>query len=126
MSEEKKVLVTKFFDFLQQELVLPEDLLAPDIQYHVPGAPPLDLAAMRRRVSGFSSSFSDIHRNVLEMTAEGDRVAFNSTIEMIHSGEYMGVAATGRRLSYVEMGVFRIVKGQIVEMWGLSDRLGLM
>ena len=126
MSEENKVLIRRFFNFLQDELALPEDLLAPDIQYHVPGAPPLDLEDMRMRVSGFSSSFSDVHRDVQDLIAEADRVAFNSTIEMTHSGEYMGIAATGKRLSYIEMGIFRIENGRIAEMWGLSDRLGLM
>lgn len=126
MSEENKVVVRRFFDLLEHELALPEDLLAPDIQYHVPGTPPLDLEAMRMRASEFSSSFSDIHRDVHDLIAEDDRVAFNSTIEMTHSGEYMGIAATGKRLSYLEMGIFRIENGQIAEMWGLSDRLGLM
>jgi predicted ester cyclase len=60
------------------------------------------------------------------LIAEGDRVAFRSTLEMTHTGEFMGVAGTGERISVVEMGFFRIANGKIVEMWGLLDTMGLL
>jgi predicted ester cyclase len=126
MLQKNKTIVRNFFEFLERNLALPEDLLAPNIIYHVPGLPPLDLEAMHQRVAAYNTAFSDAHRSEEDLIAEGDRVAFLSTIEMTHTGEFMGIAATGKRVSFVEMGIFRIETGKIAEMWGLSDRMGLM
>lgn len=53
-------------------------------------------------------------------------VAFNSRIEMTHTGEVMGVAGSNEHISVVEMGFIRIANGKIAEMWGLLDTMGLM
>ena len=60
------------------------------------------------------------------MVAEGDLVGFRSTLEMTHTGEFMGAGGTGERISVVEMGFFRIANGKIAEMWGLLDTMGLL
>jgi len=101
-------------------------LLGPGFTYHVAGAPPKDLEATRQRMDVFRTAFSDMERVEEDMVAEGDRVAFRSSLQMTHTGEFMGVAGTGARISIVEMGIMRIADGKIAEMWGLLDNLGLM
>lgn len=126
MSQENKALIQRFFELLQRDRRIPEELLAPGFIYHVAGAPPKDLDATRQRMVAFTTAFSDMKRFEEDMVAEGDRVAFRSTLEGTHTGEFMGIAASGRRFSVVEMGFMRIADGKIAEMWGLLDVPGLM
>jgi len=126
MSQDNQAIVRHFFQVLQSDLRVPEELLGPGMLYHVPGVPPLDVDAMKARAAAFITAFSDVTRTEDDLIAEGDKVAFRSTLEMTHSGEFMGVTGTGQRISVVEMGFFRIADGKIAEMWGLLDTMGLL
>ena len=126
MSKDNKTVVRHFFQLLETDLRVPEELLGPGFTYHVPGVPPIDVDAIKERAAAFVASFSDLKRIEEALVAEGDLVAFRSTLEMTHTGEFMGAAATGDRISVVEMGFFRITDGKIAEMWGLLDTMGLL
>ncbi len=126
MSQENKALVRRFFELLELDQRVPEELLGPGFTYHVPGAPAKDLKATRERATEFIAAFSDFKRIEEDMVAEGDRVAFRSRLEMTHTGEFMGLAGSGKQISVVEMGIMRIADGKIAEMWGLLDTMGLM
>ncbi|MCV7061812.1 ester cyclase, partial [Mycolicibacterium vaccae] len=43
-----------------------------------------------------------------------------------HRGEYMGLAPTGKSVTYNEIFIFRFVNGRVVETWGVVDVLSLM
>ena len=81
---------------------------------------------MHQRIRNFSATYSDARRIEEAMVAEGDMVAFNSRLEMTHTGEVYGVAGSNKHISVVEMGFIRIASGKIAEMWGLLDVKGLM
>jgi predicted ester cyclase len=126
MSLENKSVVRQFFQRLERDLRIPDELLGPGFIYHVPGAPPIDVDAIHERAAAFVAAFSDAKRVEDALIAEGDLVAFRSTLEMTHTGEFMGTVGTGERISVVEMGFFRIANGKIAEMWGLLDTMGLL
>jgi predicted ester cyclase len=42
-----------------------------------------------------------------------------------HSGDFLGRAPSGRRVSVTSIGIDRVVDGKIVEGWGELDMLGL-
>jgi hypothetical protein len=75
------------------------------------------------RVSG--ATFSDIKHVAEDLVVEGDRVAFRTRLKMTHTEEFVGVVSGDIQISVVEMGIKRIAKGKIAEMWGLLDTLGL-
>jgi predicted ester cyclase len=126
MSDENKALVQRFFELVELNMRVPEELLAPGFIYHVAGSPPKDLPATQQRMDGFRAAFSDVSFPEGDLVAEADRVAFRFRLEATHTGELMGIPASGRRISIVEMGMMRIANGKIAEMWGLLDMLGLM
>ena len=125
MSQENKDVVRKFFQILEDDARIPKELLGDGFVYTVPGVPPMDVEALQERAAAFAA-FSDSTRIEDDLIAEGDLVAFRSTLEMTHTDEFMGVAGTGERISVVEMGFFRIANGKIAEMWGLLDTMGLL
>jgi len=47
-------------------------------------------------------------------------------IEMTHTGDFMGIPASGKRVSVVAIGIMRTADGRIAEFWGSPDVMGLM
>ena len=72
------------------------------------------------------AAFPDLRYAVENVLAEGDLVAGHLTVRGTHRGEFMGVAATGRQVTWTETHVGRVENGKLVEHWGNSDDLGLM
>jgi steroid delta-isomerase-like uncharacterized protein len=71
-------------------------------------------------------AFPDFHNGVEELIAEGDRVVARLTYTGSHQGALFGIGATGRRVSYAGVAIFRIAEGCIVEGWVLGDVHGLV
>ncbi len=43
-----------------------------------------------------------------------------------HTGDLMGLPASGRSIDIAVMDLFRIVDGRLVEHWALLDNLGML
>lgn len=100
--------------------------LADDYRRHVsPTLPPLDPEAPIRRLAGFRSAFPDITLNVEEVMAEGDRIAFRSTITGTHRGQLAGLPATGREIEVGLVDVIRVEDGRFAEQCGGPDMADL-
>ncbi len=69
----------------------------------------LDLAAFKGFVAAWRAGFSDIHCEVSDVIAEGDRVAWSVRATGTHTGEFMGLAPTGRSVDFdsLNVGQFR-------------------
>lgn len=74
----------------------------------------------------FFSAFPDLHANIDMLVAEGDVVVGRMTTTGTHRGEFMGIAATGKQVSFTETHIVRIANGKAVEHWGNSDDLAMM
>jgi predicted SnoaL-like aldol condensation-catalyzing enzyme len=58
----------------------------------------------------------------VELSLAGDDVVFQLlTLTFDHTGDYMGIAPTGRRFSIGGLAAFRLRDGKIAEHWGLYD-----
>ena len=59
-----------------------------------------------------------------ELIAEGENVAFRCRYEGTHTGaEFMGVQASGRRISITGVGVMGVTDGKVAEFWVSPDRM---
>ena len=84
-------------------------------------APELAPAA-RRWIAPFRASFPDVHMEIVELVAEGDKVVGRFTCSATHLGAWLGHAPTGRRFERVdEVSIFRLRDGRIVHAWTLED-----
>ena len=70
--------------------------------------------------------FPDLHQDIEEMIAEGDRVVVRSTFRGTHQGPFAGIAPTGKPLAMTAIEIFRIQDGKIPEHWINADYLGAM
>ena len=81
--------------------------------------------AARRWIAPFRVSFPDVHMELVELIAEGDKVVGRFTCSATHLGQWLGHAPTGRRFERVdEVSIFRFRDGKIVQVWSLEDTLG--
>ena len=71
-------------------------------------------------------AFPDIHVTVEDTIEQGDLIASRWTVRMTHTGDDLGVQATGRRVTATGMTIARVRDGKIVEGWNNWDTLALM
>ena len=103
------------------------EVIASDITSHSarPGQAP-GLEGVKQLFSSMYSAFRDLHIDVEDMIAEGDKVVARVTGSGTHQGEFMGIAPTGNRIEFSAIDIARIAEGKIVEHWSNSDQLGIM
>jgi predicted ester cyclase len=80
--------------------------------------------AAKRWITPFRASFPDVHMELVELIAEGDKVVGRFTCSATHLGEWLSQAPTGRRFEGVdEVWILRFRDGRIVHVWSLEDTL---
>jgi ketosteroid isomerase-like protein len=114
MSEENKALVRRLVDeFINGgRLDLLEELFAPEL-----------VGPVRQADTSFRAAFPDWREEIVDLVAEGDKVAARFRCSGTFQGEFMGVAPNGRRQEVDEVYFLRVRDGRIVEYWGLEDNL---
>lgn len=108
----------------------PEDVFAPGYFNHQEsgiegGVTTHDLAGWKQLVDGFRVSFSDVTTEVTMQIAEGDQVASRWQFTALHTGDFMGAAPTGKRLTWTGIYIDRCENGRIVETWVDWDKYRL-
>ena len=126
-----KAIVQRMIDEVmnQQNLGVIDELFAADYLMHDP-AWPMEV----KGPEGFGQwagmmldpYFSDSRITVEDMIAEGDKVAVRWTWTGTHTGEYMGIPATGRQIAITGISIHRFADGEFVESWASYDSLGMM
>jgi predicted ester cyclase len=83
--------------------------------------------AAKRWVSPFRGAFPDFEMEIVELIAEGDTVVGHFRCSGTHSGEWLGVPATGRRFDGVdEIYIFHVQDGKLSSAIGVEDNLTRM
>jgi len=70
--------------------------------------------------------FPDLASEVRFQVAEGDKVVSFKTLTGTHRGTYHDVPATGRRVRFTIIDIFRIQDGRITDYWGLVDEAAIL
>jgi len=71
-------------------------------------------------------AFPDLHAQIEDIVAAGDKVAVRVRFRGTHSGEFLGIPATDRAIEYVSHEFYRIAGGLIAEEWICSDTATLL
>jgi steroid delta-isomerase-like uncharacterized protein len=105
------------------------ELLAPDAVLKGQTGPqavihgPEEFAAFADRIR---TAFPDTDIVVEDAFGIDDKVVARWAATMTHSGDGLGVPATGKRVTITGMSIARIVDGKIVEGWDNWDRLAML
>ncbi len=127
--EENKAIVRRCIDeaFNKGKTAAMDDFLAPNVVPHpLPPGVPHDLEGLKRFFTTLLAVFPDYCLMIEDMVAEGDKVVIRSTISGTHKGEFMGIAPTGKKVTWTAIEIWRIEGGKVVEIWGEVDQVGIM
>jgi len=105
-----------------------DELLAPDFVSYG-GAGFQDLhgpEAFKQLTLTFLSSFPDLTFEVDALIGEGDDVLVWGTLSGTHEGDFYGIAATGKHVSWTGCAIFRFRGDQVIARYQEFDALGLM
>lgn len=120
-TRENKALLRRYVEQVwdnQNPAALDEFLSPAYVRHRSRGAEPLSRDGQKRLLTKFRAAFPDIRLTVEEVIAEDDRIAFRSTIRGTHQGEFLGIPATGKRITVGLVDVIHIEDGKFVEQWG--------
>lgn len=78
------------------------------------------------------TAFPDLHFEIVDLVAEGDKVLTRWTLTGTHRGEFLGAAGTGNKIKVEGMSLDRIEDGLVAEgfdgwdNYGFRKQLGLI
>jgi len=102
------------------------ELYTLDYVYHGPAGELHGREGIRGLWEVFLAGFPDLHSTSLDTISQGNKVVLRWRIEGTHTGEFLGVPASGNKISLDVTEIFRVENGQLMEAWDQWDRLGLM
>ena len=127
MSEQNKTLARRWFEdlFSRGDLDAAEEILSAEFLDHLPREKERGIEELKDYVSVYRTAFPDIEDTVEQIVAEADKVVVRWRSRGTHQGEFMGVAPTGRDVTFTGMRLFRIAENKIAESWVNIDERGL-
>ncbi len=107
------------------------DVIAPDWISHgtqsasaAPAGLPRGVAGARQLHDEVRAIWPDNRWTIEDIFGAGDRVAVRMTNRATHQGTYRGIPATGKRVVFGAIWIFRLADGRIAEVWRCADDLG--
>jgi steroid delta-isomerase-like uncharacterized protein len=127
--DENKAVVQRYVDEIQNEHNLDaiESIFSSDFIDHMDSFGGLfqGLDGLKRGYAALLNAFPDLHVTVEDMIAEDDKVVIYKTATGTHREEYLGIPATGKKIKFTNIYIFRIRDKKIAEYWGLFDEYGV-
>jgi len=118
--EQKVAVVRRFMEEFknQENLDIVNELMTPDFVLHLPG-PELPPGPASQKAVGKTifNAFSQVHVTANDTIVEGNRVVERHTAHAVHTGEFQGVPATGKKVHWTENHIYRLKDGRIAETW---------
>ena len=121
--------IRRFWEgFDAHDLNVWDEVCAADFVNHDPGlpTPEADLATLKQTIGGLLAAFPDMRSSEDDLLAAGDKVAVRRTLRGTHRGAFMGIAPTGKSVSFTGIWLAHLRGGKLTEQWVYFDALGLL
>jgi steroid delta-isomerase-like uncharacterized protein len=130
MTRGEEILRTWFQEIWNNgRIELFSSLASRNIVFHAIGPNSENLSGLegfRLQFDSFRGAFSNINFTVNDTVASESTAAIRWTCTMTHTGDVMGMNATGKSVRVTGMAFIRIKDGKAVEAWDEWDRQGLI
>lgn len=105
-----------------------KQITAPDyINHSAPEGMPTGIDGLIYFFTGIiHTAFTSVQVNVLDMVAEGNKVATRKEIVGVHTGSLMGIPATGKTISISVIDILTIENNLIVGHWGENNFMAVV
>jgi steroid delta-isomerase-like uncharacterized protein len=129
-TEQNKALIVRFVDelFNRGNTGIVGEIFAPDFIEHeqLPPGIPSGREGVKVMTTVLRNAFPDFKATMDDILADGDKVVIRMTWSGTQKGEFMGVPASGKHVSFGVIDIIRIANGKFVEHWGQMDSMSLM
>jgi predicted ester cyclase len=103
------------------------ELLATDFVDHTPRqGVPATREGLKQAITELKGTFPDVRYTIDDAFTCGDQVVHRLSATGTMTGDFMGIPATGKRATWTEIHIGRVVNGRLTEHWGLVDQLGML
>ena len=116
MSQVEEVLSGIYDAINTGNLALLEKYVAPDYVEHTDGF--RGVGPFQQQIAAFRAGFPDLHVTIDDLRTDGGRFASRTTVTGTHTGDLMGMPATGKHISVEAVDIGRIENSQAKERWG--------
>ncbi len=105
-----------------------DELHAAHFVDHDPAGRAPDCEGFREGIRQLYAAFPDLHAVVEDLVVDATtgKVAVRWSATGTHRGAFLGVAPTGRTITFKGIEIIRIADGRIVERWGEWDGIDLL
>jgi len=102
------------------------ELMSPDCVIHDGDTDSIGPSGFYLLFDRMHGSFSEIHMDVEDTIAEGDRACIRWSFTAKHTGGGLGISPTGKSVHVTGITIIRDAHGKVVEGWQNWDMLGMM
>ena len=89
------------------------------------GRSPSGLAAQTANFTHIFGTWPDIQMQIEDRIIDDDKIVARVTFAATHSQTVLGVAPTGRKITFRTIDIWRVEGGKLAEHWDLVDTAGL-
>ena len=72
------------------------------------------------------TAFPDLRFTIDDQIAEGDKVCVRYRVQATHTEPFQGIPATGKRIAYSGILIYRVEGNKVAEQWTEFDLLGFL
>jgi steroid delta-isomerase-like uncharacterized protein len=111
----------------QGKLEVFDELVSTDMVEHekLPGFEP-NKEGVKQYFQMMHTAFPDLHFQVDDIFAGGDKVVARITMNGTQQGEFMGMQPAGKKIAVKGIDIVRFANGKLVEHWGVTDAMTMM
>lgn len=105
-----------------------DEFVARDIVIHgsAPDQDTLGADGVKAYYGMLRGAFPDLHFEIEDQVAAGDRVVTRWTARGTHQGEFLGIPPTGKPIVMSGIYIDRLAGGKVVECWPQADQLSVL
>lgn len=130
MSADNKAIIRRLYEEVwnRKKLEVLNELVSPSHALHGPNfsGSAIGPEPYKLRVSAFHAGFPDLQWTIEDTVAENDKVVVCWTFAGTHKGDYQGIPATNKKVSFDGMTIHHMAGGKIMDSYSTWDALGLM
>ncbi len=122
--ENNKAIVRGFIDsYNNRNLDLIDDFVAADYIDHTNN---VGRDGLKQLINMGLNAFPDWNEVMEDIIAEGDKVWVRIAYTGTHTGQFMGLPATGKKIISRAVDIYRIVDGKLAEYWNVTDNVNIL
>lgn len=124
-TTQNKAIVTRFNkEFIEQgNMSTFNELIADDVINHsapvgTPNGPESFLHFLNNVLR---KGFPDLKVEIIDQIAEGDKVTTRKCFHATHTGTFMGISPSNKKIAIHVIDIIRLKNGKYIEHWGMSN-----